>query len=93
VSSEKIETDDDKWVLVNGRRYKYAHSRLNEETVAELEEIRSFMCSNTELRRLVESPGRPDAIRWAIGIAKDHVRSLRARAELAAKMQGQSEGG
>lgn len=78
---------DDKWVTVGGRRYKIVHSRLNEPTVEELREIREHLRSDIEERRRVESPGYPDAVRWAIGVAAAHVRALRAKADLAKQLR------
>lgn len=83
---------DDKWVVVGERRYKIVHSRLNEPTVEELREIREHLRSDIEERRRVESPGYPDAIRWAIGIGAAHVRALRAKADLAKRMREPAAG-
>ena len=60
--------------LPTARRYIFVHSRLNEETTAELDEIVEFLSRDKESRRLVETPGRPDGVRFALGLAVQWVR-------------------
>ena len=61
-------------------RYVFVHSRLNEPTVAELDEIVEYLAQDPDSRRVRETPGRPDGVRYALGIAVAHVRELKRKA-------------